>query len=254
MHKTDWIYIPKPLTEATARLFCFPYAGGGPSTFHQWPQAFDAQNVPLEIGSVSLPGHEFRIAEPAISNLAKLIPRLAQEMEPHFNRPFYFFGYSVGALIAFELVRFLRSQKAPQPRHLFVCAKGAPHLPLPFPPIHDLPDPELIQELKRFDGTSKEVLENQQLMELFLPCLRADFSLNETYEHEEEAPLECPITAFVGLDDREAGPNLMQPWAQHTNGPFQIREFPGGHFFVPDQLEGIVSEVKAVINKDSGEL
>jgi medium-chain acyl-[acyl-carrier-protein] hydrolase len=168
---------------------------------------------------------------------------LSKELEKQLDLPFYFFGYSLGALIAFEVARHFQQHGKKAPEHLFVCAKSAPHLPLRHPPIYQLPDQQLIQELKRFDGTPSDVLENQQLMELFLPCLRADFSLNETYKYMDEAPLSCPITAFGGESDEEATTEMLQAWKIHTGSSFQVKTFTGGHFFVTDHLEKIIAEI-----------
>jgi medium-chain acyl-[acyl-carrier-protein] hydrolase len=240
---SKWAYVPKPKVSPRTRLFCFPFAGAGPSAFRHWPVAFEEIDPAVEVNIISLPGREFRISTPAIENLQDLIEPLAQAIEPSLDAPYCFFGYSVGALIAFELTRRLLASSLPPPIHLFVCGKRAPHLPLSRKPIHALPDEQLIQELKRFNGTPQEVLDNQQLMALVLPVLRADFSLNETYEYREGPALPCPITGLGGRDDPEASPEMIEAWKTHTGARFQTKFFSGGHFFVAAQLVNVLSVI-----------
>jgi medium-chain acyl-[acyl-carrier-protein] hydrolase len=111
-------------------------------------------------------------------------------------------------------------------------AHRAPQVPDPDAPIHALPNPEFLQELRRFNGTPEAVLENAELMQLLLPTLRADFAVVETYAYTPEQPLDCPITAFGGLDDREVSGDELEAWREQTNASFVLKMFPGDHFFL----------------------
>jgi medium-chain acyl-[acyl-carrier-protein] hydrolase len=145
--------------------------------------------------------------------------------------PFAFFGHSLGSLISFELTRWLRRQKVPCPLQLFVSGCRVPQIPNPDPPIHQLPDVEFIEELRRFNGTPKAVLDNPELMEVFLPLLRSDMRLYETYVYDHEAPLDCPISAFGALEDEEVSREELAAWYDQTRSRFNIQMFPGDHFF-----------------------
>jgi surfactin synthase thioesterase subunit len=146
--------------------------------------------------------------------------------------PFVFFGYSLGALIGFELARSLRREGIDGPVHLVVAAFRAPHLPDPHRPVHDLPDADLVARLRELGGTPPEVLREPELMSLLLPLLRADLSVSETYVHRQEDPLDCSLTAFGAADDLEVSLEEVSAWRSHTRGPFELRIFPGGHFFI----------------------
>jgi len=163
------------------------------------------------------------------------------------NLPYVFFGHSLGALIGFELACQLRRQNSTDPVHLFVSGRRAPQIPDPNPPIHQLPEAEFIDELRRFDGTPEEVLKHPELMEIFLPVLRADFALLETYEYTSEKPLDCPITAFGGLQDRKATREELAAWRDQTHGDFRLQLFPGDHFFLhsvqPILLQAIAQDL-----------
>ena len=161
-----------------------------------------------------------------------MIEALGPALLPFFNKPFAFFGHSMGALILFELTRWLRRTKNPMPVHLFVSGRRAPQVPDRQPPSHNLPEPEFIQRLRELNGTPQEVLDHPELMQLMLPLLRADFSVCETYEYQVELPLNCPIAAFGGLEDIEVPREDIEPWRTETTGSFSLHMLPGDHFFL----------------------
>ena len=185
----------------------------------------------MEICSVQLPGRENRLREKPFTRLTSLVETLAGVLKPYIKIPFAFFGHSVGALISFELAREIRRQNCFGPIHLFVSGRRAPQLPDPDPPIHRLPEAAFVDELKRLNGTPDAVLQNSELMELFLPVLRADFAILETYDYVPEVPLNCSITAFGGFHDFKANAKELAAWRDQTSGNFTLEMFPGGHFF-----------------------
>lgn len=224
-----WVVCPKPNPRAVLRLFCFPYAGGGASAFRTWPEGLPLN---VEVYAVQPPGRESRLKEPLFDRLLPLVDALAQALRPYMNMPFAFFGHSLGTLMSFELARKLRRQNAPGPLHLFVAGRCAPQILDPDPPVHELPEPEFVEELRRLNGTPEPVLQHPELMTLLLPTLRADFAINETYVYQDEEPLDCPISAFGGLEDQEVSRDDLAAWRVHTRGNFRLQVFPGGHFFL----------------------
>ena len=214
---------------ARLRLFCFPYAGGGSSIFRTWPKCLPET---IAVCPVELPGRGARLREAPRTRLADLVGEMAEGLSPYLDRPFAFFGHSMGALLGFELARTLRRMGGPLPRHLFVSGHRAPQIPDPGPHVHALPEPAFVAELRRLGGTPPAVLEHEELMQLLLPILRADFALVETYAYAPESPLSCPITALGGREDPEAGPGDLAAWRDQTTGDFSLRMLPGDHFFV----------------------
>ena len=242
INTNPWINCPKPNPQARLRLFCFPYAGTGASTFRTWS---DQLPPDIEVCPVQLPGREKRLSEPLFTHLSPLVKILALILLPYLDRPFAFFGHSMGALVSFELTRKLRHHKAPSPMHLFVSGRRAPQIPNPDPPIHQLPDNAFVGELRRYNGTPEAVLQNPELRSLFLPILRADLAINETYTYISEAPLDCPISAFGGLQDKEVSRKELDAWRDQTNTTFSLSMFPGDHFFLkrePDALWQAISQ------------
>ena len=214
---------------ADLRLFCFPHAGGSAAIYRDWGRLLP-KNV--AVCPVELPGRGVRLKEPLMTDVRSLAEKLAAELRPYLDLPFAFFGHSMGALISFELARHLRNRRRSGPAHLFVSGHGGPQLPRRQDPTYDLSEPDFLKRLQTLNGTPKHILENKELMQLVLPVIRADFELVETYIYSAEAPLNCPITAFGGVDDEDAEPSELDEWRVHTTGGFKRHLFPGDHFFI----------------------
>jgi len=236
----SWVTCPKPNPHARLRLFCFPYAGGGASIFRKWPDDLPAQ---IEVCPIQIPGRESRLKEPSFTRLSPLLQTLAQVLHPYLNMPFAFFGHSMGAVISFELARQLRKQYSLDPVHLFVSGRRAPQLPHPSPPIHSLPELAFVEELRHLNGTPESVLQNAELMQLLVPILRADFAICETHVYSSEEPLDCPISAFGGLEDGEVSHDALAAWREQTNSSFTLSMFPGNHFFVQSARSLILAAI-----------
>ncbi len=217
-------------TQACLRLFCFSYAGGSASLFRLWPGRLSAA---IDVCPVELPGHGTRLKEAPISRLGPLIESLAGTIYPSLDRPFALFGHSMGALISFELARYLRRAYGQFPEHLFISAYRAPHLLRP-PAIarSTLSDADLIKKLRELGGTPEEILQQPELLRLILPTLRADFQICDTYSYQAEAPLSCPITVLGGLRDRIVNGQELDAWRMQTTARFRRYMFPGHHFFL----------------------
>ncbi|HTK11267.1 MAG TPA: thioesterase domain-containing protein [Ktedonobacteraceae bacterium] len=239
--QTTWIQISNPQAPIKLRLFCFPYAGGGARIFHNW----SAQLPPeIQVCAIKLPGREQRLHETAYSQIEPLVQALASELRPYFDRPFAFFGHSMGSLISFELARYLRQTGLPEPEQLFVSAHRAPHIKRREPDVHALPDHELIARLRDLSGTPEEILQHAELMQLFLPLLRADFTLCETYHFTEQERFTYPITAFGGTEDTQIPITDLEAWQHHTSGNFQLHIYPGHHFFLHQEQSKLLQVIR----------
>lgn len=236
-----WVLSPRPNPQATLRLFCFPYAGVGPSVYRPWLTALPGH---IEAKLIQLPGREGRWREPALTSIADIADLVARALVPHLDAPFAFYGHSLGALISFEVTRRLRAAGSPLPRQLFLGAHRGPHLPNPHPPMAHLGDVAFVDEIrKRYDGIPQAVLDNPELLELMLPCLRADFTAFETYQYREERPLECAISAFGGDQDGYVRTHEVAGWREQTIGRFRMRVVPGNHFFLQTQRDQVLAAV-----------
>lgn len=226
---TSWLSLNRPRPRARLRLFCFPYAGGAATAFYNWANQLPTS---IEVCPVQFPGRGSRSTEKPLTALAHIVEALLKELPAFLDKPFAFFGHSMGGLVCFELARALQTNFGLQPIQMYVSGCRAPHLPDPDPPAANLPEPELLTELERLNGTPREILEHKELLAYMLPILRADFNVCETYVYKSGPPLSCPIAAFGGLEDPKATREAVEQWRSATTGDFILRMFPGGHFFI----------------------
>lgn len=218
----------RPVKDPALRLFCFPYAGGGVSIYRHWAEPLP-RNVEVQV--LEMPGRETRLHEPPFVDVDSLVRVTADAITPYLHQPFVFFGHSMGALVSFELARLLRQERSIEPRALFVSAHPTPQVPIESP-TYNLPEKEFIEDLRKRHGTPDEVLAHSELLQLLIPTLRADFQLCQTYQYKSGPPLKCEITAFGGLTDPFVSREALEQWREQTTGPFQVRMFPGDHFFL----------------------
>jgi len=239
----QWLATHALNPRARLRLFCFPYAGGSALIYRKWQDAFPASSG-VEVLPVQLPGRGKRRNEPAFARYEPLVEALADALSPHFDRPFAFFGHSMGALLAFELARLSQQRGLPAPQRLFASGSPAPHKRSDKPPTYDLPDAEFIEELRRLKGTPTQVLEHPELMQLMMPLLRADFALTQTYVYREGRRLNCPFTVYGGREDEEVRGERISAWCELTSGGCSLKEFEGGHFFIHTAEEQLLQALK----------
>jgi medium-chain acyl-[acyl-carrier-protein] hydrolase len=233
--KNRWLVCSQPIPRADIRLFLFPYAGGVPAAFNKWPAEFPEN---IETNIVHYPGRGSRFNEAPIKELTVLVHEINQAILPLLDKPFIFFGHSMGGILAFELARQLDIQ----PQILFISACGAPQLPNPNPPIHSLSDSEFLKSLQDFNGLPADAISNSELMQLLLPTLRADFEAIENYKYlSSEHHLTCPVIAFGGTDDAHVGRDRLEGWRHHTNSSFKSQYFSGDHFFINTARQSVIA-------------
>lgn len=237
---SSWFLNTHSGSAAKLRLFCFPYAGGGASVFNNWKRELPAD---IHVCPVQLPGRESRVLEEPMDSVEAIVHSLVSEFKPFLHTPFAFFGHSMGALIAFETARQLHFKHHVAPIHLFVSGKTAPHLPYPRKSLHTLPDDQFKIELQLMQGTPEEVLQNDELMDIVMPPLRADFTAVETYLYRPGEVLPCPISVFGGLEDHDVSIESLQAWQEHTKNSFQVQMLGGNHFFLHKQEQEIIGSV-----------
>jgi len=228
-YNSPWLLCPKPSRQAALRLFCFPYSGASASVYYDWASALP---VPVELFSIQLPGRANRLSEPGLTDIEPVVEAVSTAVAPLLDKPFAFFGHSLGAAIAFEVSRSLRLRGLPEPDALVVSGNGAPQIPDDSPQMHNLPDPELVESLQRLNGMATEVLDSEELMQLVLPILRADLTISETYTYHDEQPLSCQIFAYGGLQDSYVSRDDLDAWRAQTRTDFRLRMFPGDHFYL----------------------
>ncbi len=244
---TPWFtHLSRPIPNAKARLLCFPSSGGGSALYRPWLDGLGG----IELYSALLPGRERRLLEPPEHNLDALVEALALAVAAMMDRPYFLFGHSMGALIAFELTRTLRKHGLNLPHRLFVSAFRAPDHPNPKRELHALPDDQFIDALREYGGTPEAVLRHRETMDVLMPMLRADFHLHENYRHVPDMPLPVPITALAGRSDLAVPASEMVGWEKHTAVGFNMHQFDGAHFFIHDAQKAVLNLLADSIHGD----
>lgn len=224
------VFLKQPSTDVKCRLIGFHHAGGSASFFNSWKN-----NLPdnIELLSIQLPGRENRIGESPYLPLSNIVNAIYESLILLPDKPFIFFGHSLGGLIAFEVAKMLVHKKQQLPKYFIVSGHRPPHIASDAKKLHLLPDHEFIHSVNDiYQGINDEILNNQEFLDLLIPRLRADISLTETYHYCESSPLPIPIHALCGQSDPTISPVKMLEWSQHTMGEFSIHVFSGDHFFI----------------------
>ncbi|HEY2647254.1 MAG TPA: alpha/beta fold hydrolase [Candidatus Acidoferrales bacterium] len=237
---------PKLRPDAGQRLFCFPHAGVGPSVFRGWADQLAAD---AEVCLIQFPGREGRIRETPFMSIAELLPGLIEDMAALLDRPYAFYGHSLGATVAFECALNLRRNQLPQPVHIFVGASPAPRLPWDHSPMRSLSEDRFLSEMeKRYGALPPEVISDAEMRALVLPVLRADITMIEKYIYSLETPLDCDITAFGGLKDHMVKRSELEAWREQTSGRFRLQMFDGNHLFLKSHKDQLLISVAGEMN------
>lgn len=217
-----------PLPPAERRLFAFPHAGGADLEPQGWT------HDTLHIVPVLLPGRGRRRGERSYRAMEPLVSDLADAL-PDDGVPFVFYGHSFGSWVAFELARELRRRERPLPDLVMLGARGAPGRPLRGRALANLPVAEFVDEVaERFDGVDERLLDNRELLQLFLPPLRSDIRILERWVPADEPPLDVPLLVVNALDDSSLDPSDVAAWPPFTTAGCTFQTVEGGHFFHRD--------------------
>ena len=245
-NRARWFPGAAAAAKSQVRLFCFPHAGGGAAAFARWGSLLPPR---IAVCPARLPGRESRLSEEPIHHMAALVDALAEAIQPYLGQPFAFFGHSMGAVAAFELAQHLHRVGAPLPGVLCVSGARAPRFRLGWNPPPEPSDAQFLEELRRLEGLPAEVLQNDAMLRIVLPALRADAGLYRQYIYTEQPPLRCPIRAYGGDADPNVTAAHLEAWREHTACSFAWRMYPGGHFFIhtaqADFLEALGRDVLA---------
>ena len=222
-----WLACPRPNPDAPIKLLCLHHAGGNPGAFRPWVDELPAS---VELLAVRLAGRDARIRERAATNAAEIVTPLARAIEPLFaEHDVAIFGHSLGALLGFELVRELRRQQLPGPKVLILSGRNAPGSGRALE-LHKLGDRQLVAEVQRiYGGIPRQILDEPELLAL---TLRADLTVNETYQLADEPPLDCHMRAYGGLDDPHVSRAGLEAWGALTTASFACEQAAGDHFYL----------------------
>ncbi|MEU3856585.1 alpha/beta fold hydrolase [Streptomyces sp. NPDC028722] len=231
-------------TPGAPRLLCLPHAGGSASFYFAVSKALSPA---VDVRAVQYPGRQDRYDEPLAGSIQELAQGVFRALGDGQDTPLALFGHSMGAMVGFELARLLEAAGRP-PAMFFASGRRGPSL-VRTETVHQGDDAQLIAEVTKLDGTDAALLEDEELLRMVLPVLRADYRAVETYRRAPGPRLSCPVVAMTGDADPRLTPDEARTWAEETDGAFELRVFPGAHFYLVAQQEAVVAEVEAALRR-----
>lgn len=243
MQKAKWFVTFKKNLEAKIRLIAFHHSGGAASTYFPWVKDLSSS---IELMAIQLPGREGRFHEPLINRIEEITYNLSKEFLHYTDKPFFIFGHSLGALLGFEFAKSVQETYTTVPHHIIVSATKAPHLPLRRNELSQLDTPNLKAELSSYGGVANEIINDEELFNLFSPILRSDFSIYENYRYIETQSLLCNMLALSGAADHSVQEEEILAWSQHIKGHFKHISFSGDHFFLKRHQKKILEIINYI--------
>ncbi|KIZ15990.1 thioesterase II family protein [Streptomyces natalensis] len=232
-----WARSYHPAPHHRRQLVCFPHAGGSASFF--FPVSAQLSSV-AEVLSVQYPGRQDRRTESSPSGIEAMADQVYAALQGRLrSRPTAFFGHSMGAMVAFEVARRLEADGG-ELTHLFASGRRAPSR-YRAESVHRRDDDGIVAELKLLSGTDAALLGDEELLRMILPAIRSDYTAVETYRCDPGAAIKAPITALTGDDDPKTTLEEAEGWRAHTTGAFDLRVYPGGHFFLSSQAQAVLA-------------
>ncbi|MEV5580460.1 alpha/beta fold hydrolase [Streptomyces parvus] len=233
-----WIRRFEPAPDAPVRLVCFPHAGGSATFFLELAKDLSPD---VEVLAVQYPGRQDRRKEPLVETVTGLAESVAAALLPWADRGLALFGHSLGSIVAYEVARLLWD-KGHEPVALFASGRRAPSVHRTESGSH-ADDDTLLRALRSLGGTHPTVFDDEELLRLALPVIRADYVAAETYQYRPGPPLSCPLTMLTGEDDPMVSPQDAAAWREHTSAEFDVITLPGGHFYLTEQHAAVTRAI-----------
>jgi surfactin synthase thioesterase subunit len=241
--RADWFLADPELDDAPVRLFCFPHAGGGPRQFLSWQAALGPG---VQLHALVAPGRGHRAGQPAPATVAAFAAGAAAAVEELADRPAILVGHSFGAVAAFEVARTLRHVTAISDLVASGCA--APRR-LPSERVvaaSQLEGRAFAEAVGFFGGLPPELVAAEELHDLVLPTLQADFALVAGYRYRPAEPLEIRVHLVNGRDDQHVRGDALEGWAEECTTAPTVTAMAGGHFYFdpdPSALLAVLGEL-----------
>lgn len=229
-------------------LFCLPFAGGSRYSYTLFNRYLPPH---IELVSLDVPGRGTRFSEPPLDQLDAIAEDVLEQIRGQLDRPFAFFGHSMGTILAYLLCEKLEQQDLPMPLQLFLSGRCGPAFEDRKRRWHALPKAEFLEKLFELGGSPGEVLQEERLMELMEPVLRADFKAVEDFSYGKLRRFDLPLTVMIGKDEQITLDEAFS-WQEISSRPLSFHAFEGGHFFIfdhPAKITELLIEALATVYK-----
>lgn len=233
------------VTIRKTNMFFLPFAGG---SFYSYRDFRKYLPDSAAITAIDVPGHGRRMREPLLTDIHDITKDIFRLLKDSLNEPYAIFGHSMGSVLGYLLCKKIRDAGKALPVHLFVSGRYAPSVESREKDFHKLPRNEFIRKLKTYGGLPKEVAGSEELMDLFVPIIKADFQAVSNYRYEPSEPLDIPLTVMIGKDEDTTYEEALK-WQEISSRKISVRQFSGGHFFIFDHLPEIGKHIAEAIEK-----
>ncbi len=226
-------------------LFCLPYAGGNSYVYKKFAE-YHSNGV--TIAAIDLPGHGKYFRKAPLTNIHDMAEYVFHEIHENLHKPYAIYGHSMGTLIGYVLTQKISQEHLPLPRHLFLSGRQGPAVRSKEENWHLLPKDIFLKKVMAYGGIPEQVAAEEELMDFFIPILKADFQAVSDYKHEQAQPLHVPVTVLIGQDDNITYAEALQ-WQDVTTQKIAVKQFPGNHFFIFDYLPEIGATISRILTQ-----
>ncbi len=240
-----WIAYHQPKPNARLRLFCFHPWGSSASMFQGWS---DQLLTDIEVLPIQLPGRQRRLQEKPFTEFVPLIQVLGEILSPYLDRPFAFFGHSMGALIAFELAHLLEEDYNLKPLHLFLSAALPPSDIYFSKEFESFSQEQKLNYFMNISEIPKDIYDDPSLLQELINVFKADLQLLQSYSYVEKLALSCPISSFGGINDSLTSEKQLSEWSKYTSSTFEVQMFPGKHMFLKDSKKLLLDTIAQILS------
>ncbi|MEC3955098.1 alpha/beta fold hydrolase [Nocardia sp. CDC153] len=227
----------KPASADLPPLLICPHAGAGASSYRAFSKVFSTR---FDVVVFQYPGRQDRAREAALATVPEIAAgAYADYVASEHDRglPLTVFGHSMGAMVAFELVRVAEAAGR-EVRLLAPSAAVSPGRAAELPP-HPTEDEQILDHLGRLDGTGADVLGSREVMRMALPVVKADYRAFDAYVCAPDAKVRARIQVLGGAEDPFVTPRDLYGWADHSAQEIDVTVFDGGHFYLNEHTAGI---------------
>jgi surfactin synthase thioesterase subunit len=229
------------------QVFFLHFAGG---SFHSYDFLIPHLNN-FDCYQLELPGRGKRVAEPLLYTFEEAVADYTQQILSLLKRgEFMIYGHSMGATLgAFVTSRLERLGYVPN----LLLTTGNPGPGLDFNKNrYKMNKTEFLLELKKIGGMPQEFFQHSELIDYFMPILKADFQIVELNTKEKLPPLRSPFMALMGQDEELV--NQIDNWRKYVKGYYESRVLDGHHFFIHQHVSLLVDIIQNAMNNQYSRL
>lgn len=232
----------------SVKLFCIPYSGGSANVYYKWKKELDSS---IELCPIEIAGRGKRINEPFYETVDEAAEDISNLMLKEINEDTHYaiLGHSMGALLAYESYFKLMEKCSKEPEHIFFSGRKAPQDEMDKTEYYKLPDDEFLKVVFAYGGNTREIMQNEDLFRIFVPILRADFKIAETYTYKpRDKKIMCDITVINGKNDFSVMEIDLDKWSKVAGKSCNYHWIRGNHFFITENAKETVQYLNRMLS------